>query len=321
MKTRVLFLLLLFISQIIYADDTKDSTESKINAVVTTGALAFWVTKAGVMKGFLLEFSSLITPVAKIVAAVGLTGYGIKKSWDWYTEREKVWKEVKELKKKVKELIERVKEVKKEVSTVGGKTDAVQTKLTENGKEARGRFDTIDRSVSDLQKGQTAAKELLNTLATKQQVSKLSESQQASQKELAGELMEINKKMDVAEKDRKELLKRITNFQGKFDEDSDSVKLLLQNMNLCKDEISELKKILSSSKKIDKLSAKMDSFQQSNDSLHEKMDLLLGVVGTILPTNDFRRKQLKKLTKEQSCFGLFDSSISDCNRVAEMVEA
>ncbi|HEB41689.1 MAG TPA: hypothetical protein ENI08_01545 [Candidatus Dependentiae bacterium] len=320
MKTRVLFLLLLFVSQAIYADDTKDSTDSKVNAAVTTGGLVFLVTKAGVIKGFLLECSNLVIPVVKIGAAVGLAGYGIKKGWDWYTEREKVWKEVKELKKKVKELIERVKEVKKEVSTVGGKTDAVQTKLTENGKEARGRFDTIDRSVDDLQKGQTAIKKLFDTLATKQQVSKLSESQQASQKELAGELMEINKKMDVAEKDRKELLNKITNFQRKFDEDSDSVKLLLQSMNLCKDEISELKKILSSSKKIDKLSAKMDSFQQSNDSLHEKMDLLLRVVGTILPTNDFRRKQLKKLTGGQLNHRLFERDIG-CNQMAEMVEA
>jgi len=311
MKARVLFLLLLFVSQTIYADNIKDSTEQEINKTLTTvGILAFLTIKAGAIKVFLLGCSGLVIPIAKIAVAVGIAGYGIKKGWDWYTEREKVWQEVKGLKKDTKELSREVKKVGDGVREGGKKADSMQRKLAKSGKETQERFDTIDENFEGLRAGQTSIKKRFDMLATKLQVNQLS----GSQKELLGKLMIIMDRMGVADGAREEILNE-THENGK------KVESLLESMNFCKDEISELKKMLNLSRRADELSEirkMVGSSQESNDLLHVKLDLLLGVVYGALPSNDPGREQLKKLTGE-SHFGLSGKGTFDRNRVAETV--
>lgn len=313
MEARALFLLLLFVSQTIYADNTKSLTDSKVNdAVTTVGVLAFLMTKAGLMKGFLLGSSGLVVLVAKIGVAVGIVGYGIKKGWDWYAEREKIWKEVKKLKKNMEELKKGVKEVGNDVKEVGKKTDSVQNELAESRKEIRERFDRVDGNVEDLRTGQGSIKEMLNTFSTRQQVEQLSD----SQKTQLEKLIVIINRMDAADGARKEIL-------NATDENRSKVTSLLQSMNFCKGEISELKKILNSSERADELSEIrkiVDRFQESQGSLHMKLDALLEIVQHALPSNDSMHGRLKKLTK-RSRPELSDSGIFYPNRVAEEVEA
>ena len=264
MKARALFLLLLFMSPAIYADDTKNSTDSKVNTAVTTGALVFLVSKAGaisgVIKGIALGCSGLIIPVGG-VAVVGIAGYGLKKGWDWF----------------IADVKADMKRVETKVDILDEKTDSVKSEVAEGRTEAYGRFDTLDGNIDNLQEGQADIKKRFPTLATKQQVSKLSESQQTiqeRQEELRKTMLE--KLMEVSEEaggDRKKILDKIT-------ENSEEAK---QSMNLCNNEVSELKKILLDNKK-------------GNNLLHEKLNVILEVVYGVLPSDDSRRNRLKELT-------------------------
>ena len=363
MKVRILFLALLFVLPKICADDIKDS---KINPAVTTAALVFLATKAGVIKGLAPGCRGLVASAGPWALVLG-AAYGIKKGWDWFVknkEIEKLKKEMEELRKDVKEVGGDVKEVGEDVKGVGGdvkevgedvkgvggdvekvgeelkgvgeevkrvggyvntlekKTDFVRSEAVKGREQVQKRFDTTNRNIYSLEKVQGVIKGKIGTLATKTQVDKLSESQrtiQTGQEKLIKTILEkLGVVSEESEKNCKKLSEKITDFQEKFNGNNEELRILLQSMNLCKDEVSGLKKVILSSKiGTVRLSEKMAGLQQSNYLIHEKIDRLLEVVKII---SGLRYGKLEKLREGQSRFGLCGEGIFDCNQ-AEIVGA